>query len=93
MSASIPAMPDRQQDDNPHDILAAEEFGIGTRDERHPPDPTGIHEAHDILAAEEFAMPSPADHAEHDSGGSSAARWIPLAAVALVAALLLRRRS
>jgi MYXO-CTERM domain-containing protein len=92
MSASIPAMPDRQQDDNPHDILAAEEFGIGTRDERHPPDPTGIHEAHDILAAEEFAMPSPADHAEHASSGPSPIRWVPLAALALVAAVLLRRR-
>ncbi len=85
-------MPERRQEDNPHDILAAEEFGIGTRDERHPPDPTGIHEAHDILAAEEFAMPSPADHAEHGSGGPSPARWIPLAALALVAAVLLRRR-
>lgn len=85
-------MPERQQDDSPHDILAAEEFGIGTRDERHPPDPTGNHEAHDILAAEEFAMPSPADHAEHGSGGSSASRWIPWVALGLVAAVLLRRR-
>jgi MYXO-CTERM domain-containing protein len=85
-------MPERQQDDNPHDILAAEEFGIGTRDERHPPDPTGIHEPHDVLAAEEFPMPSPAEHADHGSDGSSPARWIPLAGLALIAVLLLRRR-
>jgi MYXO-CTERM domain-containing protein len=85
-------MPEQPQDDNPHDILAAEEFGIGTRDERHPPDPTGIHEAHDVLAAEEFAMPSPADHAEHYSGGSGPERWIPWVALALLAAVLLRRR-
>jgi hypothetical protein len=87
-------MPERRQEDDPHDILAAEEFGIGTRDERVPPDPTGIHEPHDVLAAEEFAMPSPVDHAEHASGGPGARAWIPLAALALVAAavLLLRRR-
>ena len=86
-------MPERQQDDDrPHDILAAEEFGIGTRDDRVPPDPTGRHDAHDVLAAEEFAMPSPADHAEHHDGGSGPRAWLPLAAVGLVLLLLLRRR-
>ena len=44
--------------DEPHDILAAEEFGIGTRDERYPADPSGIQEPHDVLAAEEFPMPA-----------------------------------
>jgi hypothetical protein len=48
---------ERRKDEEPHDVLAAEEFGIGTRDERHPPDPTGIEDPHDVLAAEEFAMP------------------------------------
>ena len=85
-------MPEPQQNDKPHDILAAEEFGIGTRDERVPPDPTGIHEPHDVLAAEEFAMPSPADHAEHPSGGPSRPAWIVPAALGLAALLLLRRR-
>jgi MYXO-CTERM domain-containing protein len=85
-------MPQRPQDDDPHDILAAEEFGIGTRDDRVPPDPTGIHEAHDVLAAEEFAMPSPADHAEHHSGGPGLGAWVPLAALGLAALVLLRRR-
>jgi hypothetical protein len=42
----------------PHDVLAADEFGIGTRDERFPSDPTGIEDPHDVLAAEEFAMPT-----------------------------------
>jgi hypothetical protein len=78
--------------DEPHDVLAAEEFGIGTRDERHPPDPTGIEDPHDVLAAEEFAMPAP----EGAGGGSldkrDARPWIPLAALALLALLLLRRR-
>ena len=85
-------MPEHRQEDNPHDILAAEEFGIGTRDERVPPDPTGIHGPHDVLAAEEFAMPSPADHAEHKAGGPDPRAWIPLAVLALVALVLLRRR-
>ena len=59
----------------PHDVLAADEFGIGTRDTRYPSDPTGIEGPHDVLAAEEFAMPTrderfPADptgiHEPHD---------------------------
>ena len=78
--------------DEPHDVLAAEEFGIGTRDERIPPDPTGIHEPHDVLAAEEFAMPSPVDHAGQGSGGPSPRAWVPFAALALAALALLRRR-
>jgi hypothetical protein len=78
--------------DEPHDVLAAEEFGIGTRDESHPPDPTGIPEAHDVLAAEEFAMPAPGGA----RGGALRTRdfrgWIPLAGIALLALALLRRR-
>ena len=41
--------------DKPHDVLAADEFGIGTRDERLPPDPNRFDPPHDILAAEEFS--------------------------------------
>ena len=90
----MPAMSDHQRDpeEQPHDVLAAEEFGIGTRDERVPPDPTGIKGPHDVLAAEEFAMPSPADHADAGSGGPGARTWVPVAALALVALRLLRRR-
>ena len=78
--------------DEPHDVLAAEEFGIGTRDERHPPDPTGIEDPHDVLAAEEFAMPAP-EPPESDSHEERDVRaWIPLVALALLALLLLRRR-
>ena len=89
----MPAMSERERDrQEAHDVLAAEEFGIGTRDERLPPDPTGIHEPHDVLAAEEFAMPSPADHAQGGSGGSRIPAWVPLAGLGLAALLLLRRR-
>jgi MYXO-CTERM domain-containing protein len=90
----MPAMSDHQREpeDQPHDVLAAEEFTIGTRDERLPPDPTGIHEPHDVLAAEEFAMPSPADHADAGPAGPGAHTWVPVAALALAAFVLLRRR-
>jgi hypothetical protein len=76
----------------PHDVLAAEEFGIGTRDERYPADPTGIEGPHDVLAAEEFAMPSPAEHAAH--GGASGGRaLLPLVLLGAVAAFLFLRRA
>ena len=55
--------------EEPHDILAAEEFGIPTRDNRIPGDPTGLREPHDVLAAEEFAMPAGAEP-HGDDGGS-----------------------
>src|SRR5687767_15947353 len=47
--------------EEPHDVLAADEFGIGTRDERIPAGPTGIQEPHARLAADEFAMPAGAE--------------------------------
>src|ERR671918_662046 len=76
--------------EEPHDVLAAEEFGIGTRDERHPPDPTGIQEPHDVLAAEEFAMPAGAE--PHDEGGASPRAWVPLLLLAVLAAFVILRR-
>jgi MYXO-CTERM domain-containing protein len=85
-------MTDRHPEDEPHDILAAEEFVIGTRDQRLPPDPTGIHEAHDVLAAEEFAMPSPEDHARATSCGPGPRAWLPAAALLVVLFVLVRRR-
>ncbi len=52
--------------DGPHDVLAAEEFGVpGADPDLHhgpvvlPEDPTGDPEPHDVLAAEEFPMPAP----------------------------------
>jgi len=54
--------------DEPHDVLAAEEFAMPTRSAGDiPPDPTGIQEPHDVLAAEEFAMPTAGvDHSGPD---------------------------
>jgi len=81
--------------DEPHDVLAAEEFAMPTRDDRHPPDPTGLHEPHDVLAAEEHAMPAPDQvAAAHGAPGGSAGLQLALmgAAAALVAFLVRRRR-
>jgi MYXO-CTERM domain-containing protein len=78
--------------DEPHDVLAAEEFGIPTRENRIPGDPTGLREPHDVLAAEEFAMPAGAEP-HGDGGGRPGARaYLPLALAALVLLLVLRRR-
>jgi MYXO-CTERM domain-containing protein len=79
--------------EEPHDVLAADEFGIGTRDERLPPDPTGINEPHDVLAAEEFAMPAGIE--PHAEGSRPDPRTlVPLLLLAALAAfVLLRRRS
>jgi hypothetical protein len=81
--------------DEPHDVLAAEEFGIGTRENRFPSDPTGLREPHDVLAAEEFAMPAGAEpHGDGDGGGGLGPRaFLPLALAALVVlGVILRRR-
>ena len=89
----IPADPSGIEE--PHDILAAEEFGIGTRDERFPADPTGIEEPHDILAAEEFAMPTPgaSPPVTPPSSSPDLRAWLPLAVVAaMLAAVWLKRR-
>jgi MYXO-CTERM domain-containing protein len=77
--------------EEPHDILAAEEFGIPSRENRIPGDPTGLREAHDVLAAEEFAMPAGAEPWE-GSGGPGLRAFLPLALAAVVLLLVLRRR-
>ncbi len=80
----------------PHDILAADEFGIGTRDERLPPDPTGIAEPHDVLAAEEFAMPAgdlPRDAQSDVPEPRTLVPLVVLVALAVLLVLLGRRRS
>jgi MYXO-CTERM domain-containing protein len=79
--------------DEPHDVLAAEEFGIPTRGNRIPGDPTGIREPHDVLAAEEFAMPAGAEpHDGEGRGGPGPRAFLPLALAGLVLLLVLRRR-
>jgi hypothetical protein len=76
--------------EEPHDVLAAEEFSIPARENRIPSDPTGIREPHDVLAAEEFAMPAGAE--PHEGGGGPGARaFLPLALAALVLLLVFRR--
>jgi hypothetical protein len=85
----VPADPSGIEE--PHDVLAADEFGIGTRDERLPPDPTGIKEPHDVLAAEEFAMPAGAE--PHSVGGGPDPRTlIPLVLIAAILVFLVLRR-
>jgi MYXO-CTERM domain-containing protein len=79
-------------DDEPHDVLAAEEFGIPTRENRIPSDPTGLREAHDVLAAEEFAMPAGAEPPDAPGGGPGVRAFLPLALAALVLLVLVRRR-
>jgi hypothetical protein len=78
--------------DEPHDVLAAEEFVIGTRENRFPGDPTGIREPHDVLAAEEFAMPAGAEPHHHTGGGSRLRALLPLVLAGLVLVIALRRR-
>jgi hypothetical protein len=78
--------------DAPHDVLAADEFGIGTRDERLPPDPNRFDPPHDILAAEEFAMPvGGAPHSDQASRRDPR-RLVPVLLIAAIAAFLLVRR-
>jgi hypothetical protein len=86
--------PDPSGIEEPHDVLAAEEFGIGTRDERIPADPSGIQQPHDVLAAEEFAMPAP-DEREGTSGTRRAVgppALLGLLVVAVIALVVVRRR-
>lgn len=52
--------------DQPHDVLAADEFPGPSREAsiheppvQLPPEPDPSSEPHDVLAAEEFAMPAP----------------------------------
>ncbi|MBA3262824.1 MAG: hypothetical protein H0T69_10230 [Thermoleophilaceae bacterium] len=79
--------------DKPHDILAADEFGIGTRDERLPPDPNRFDPPHDILAAEEFAMPAGGERQDAEgAGGPDPRTLVPLLVIAAILAFVLVRR-
>jgi hypothetical protein len=81
--------------EEPHDVLAAEEFGIGSREAPYPPDPSGIDEPHDVLAAEEFAMPAPdAANGESDPRLVPDPRaLVPLLILAVIVLVVLRRRA
>lgn len=69
----IPPEPDAS--DQPHDVLAAEQFAMPApeaawRPERPlelPPEPNASDRPHDVLAAEEFAMPAPPPHVSFES--------------------------
>ena len=76
--------------DQPHDVLAAEEFAMPARSAGDiPPDPTGIHEPHDTLAAEEFAMPTAG--VDHSGGSGLEPRsYVPLLGLACAVLLPLR---
>jgi hypothetical protein len=74
----------------PHDVLAADEFGIGTGEDRFPPDPNRFDPPHDILAAEEFAIPAGGGHYE-SANGSKLRALIPLLALAAIAAFVATR--
>jgi hypothetical protein len=78
--------------EQPHDVLAAEEFAMPTRSAGDVQvDPSGIQEPHDVLAAEEFAMPTAG--VDHDSDGLIDPRsLIPGVLLVLAVLLLLRRR-
>ena len=83
--------PDPTGIEEPHDVLAAEEFAMPARSAGDiPPDPTGIQEPHDVLAAEEFAMPT-AGGTEADGDGFDPRSLIPAAALALLLLASIRR--
>jgi hypothetical protein len=93
---------DPQGIDEPHDVLAADEFAMPAHGDlpRHrqlalPDDPTGIAEPHDVLAAEDFAMPAGPDNlGEKARRGGPVNRFVVLGAAALAAvvAVAARRR-
>ncbi|MEX1142532.1 MAG: hypothetical protein WD993_01600 [Thermoleophilaceae bacterium] len=75
--------------EEPHDVLAAEEFAMPARSAGDiPPDPSGIEEPHDILAAEEFAMPTAG--IDSGPGGIDIRTLLPGLALAATLALLYR---
>jgi hypothetical protein len=93
---------DPQGNEEPHDVLAADEFAmpahgdvIRARQLTLPEDPTGIAAPHDILAAEDFAMPSGPDRPLEKlrpGGAGNALALLAAAALAVVLYAALRRR-
>ena len=85
----------------PHDVLAAEMFGVPAPDPtiHHAPvvlpaDLTGVDEPRDVLAAEEFAMPAAPAHPEGAAaGGRRSARKAAVAGVAVAFGLVVALRA
>jgi len=76
--------------EEPHDVLAAEEFAMPSRSAGDiPSDPTGIQEPHDVLAAEEFAMPT-GGGTGRDPDSFDPRTLIPGVALAILVLLLYR---
>jgi hypothetical protein len=95
----VPAPDPALHRDEARDVLAAEEFvvpapdpAIGHGPVTLPDDPSGISGPHDVLAAEEFAMPAGGRGAANVSGSGGRGRTLVGAGVAVVFALLLRKR-
>ena len=97
--------PEPNASDEPHDVLAAEEFAMPAPEAawRHrplqlPPEPNASDEPHDVLAAEEFAMPAPPPHVAFASAPAPSRRptrrhvGAAAAGVGALLATLLRRR-
>jgi hypothetical protein len=90
--------PEPNASDEPHDVLAAEQFAIPAPEAawhagpvQLPPEPNASDEPHDVLAAEEFAMPAPPPHVAFASVPKPARRpsrrHLATAAAGVVAAL------
>lgn len=100
---AVPAEPNASE--QPHDVLAAEEFAMPAPEAAlHrgpivlPEDPAGGDEPHDILAAEQFAMPAPVPHAPFASPTTSSrsrkgAVGLLAAGLGAIAVVLRRRRT
>ena len=81
---------EKDPEQEPHDILAAEEHAIPAEEPAVPHDRDP--EPHDVLAAEEFAFPT-ADAQPSPGGGGSLPRVLGAAALAGALVLAWRRRA
>jgi hypothetical protein len=97
--------PEPNASDEPHDVLAAEQFAIPAPEAawhagplQLPPEPDPSDEPHDVLAAEQFAMPAPPPHVAFASAPEPSRRpsrrhlGAAVAGVAAMLAALLHRR-
>jgi hypothetical protein len=77
--------------EDPHDILAAEEFAMPAHGDVKrfslPGNVDGIEDPHDILAAEDFAMPAGPDRLAHKLRQGAPASPLLLAGAAAAAVL------
>ena len=99
--ATMSAMTDHEnQPQEVRDVLAAEEFGVGTGDPalsrtpiEVPGSPSvGAGPAREVLAADAFAVPAGRTHPQVDPASRDRRRLPALAAAAAVLAWIVRRR-